>query len=80
MTADDLRKLYYAEPFRPFVLELPDGRNLTVHKREWMAISPVNTQASIAPTILEFELVDLPTEAVVRFTEDTVPAQGNDAA
>jgi len=80
MTAADLRKLYWAEPFRPFVLELADGRKLTALKREWMAISPADNQAVIAPTVLEYEFVDLPTEAVVRYLGDAVPATANGAA
>ena len=80
MTADDLRKLYWTDPFRPFVLELADGRRLDVREREWMAISPANNQAVVAPTILEMEFIDFPAEATVRFTDDAVPAAANGAA
>lgn len=40
MTIERLRELYNAEPFRPFVLHLADGREISVHHREFMAAAP----------------------------------------
>lgn len=61
MTADDIRRLYWRDPFEPFQLELADGRRFTVAKREWMAISPTGASMVVAPTILEMEIIDIPT-------------------
>jgi hypothetical protein len=36
MTIDQLRSAYQAQPFRPFVLHLADGRSIQVHRREFM--------------------------------------------
>jgi hypothetical protein len=33
VNAEDLRKLYYAEPFRPFDIFLDDGRKVRVRER-----------------------------------------------
>jgi hypothetical protein len=40
MTIDRLREAYNAEPFRPFVIHLADGREVTVHHREFVSLSP----------------------------------------
>ena len=40
MTADELRKAYRAQPFRPFMLRVADGREYEVRHPELMAISP----------------------------------------
>jgi hypothetical protein len=73
MTADDLRKLYWADPFRPFQLDLADGRQIAVVRREWMAISPTGDTAVVAPTVAEMEIIDLPAVNGIRFFGDAVP-------
>jgi len=60
MTADDLRTLYWTEPFEPFELELTDGRRVAVARREWLAISPTGDTVVVAPTVLEMEIIDIP--------------------
>jgi len=40
MTIDRIKDLYSAEPFRPFVLHLADGRQVPVHHREFMMAVP----------------------------------------
>jgi len=40
MTIERLRELYNAEPFRAFVLHLADGREIPVHRREFIAAAP----------------------------------------
>lgn len=40
MTAENLRELYEARPFRPFVIHLADGRNLPVRHPEFLAFTP----------------------------------------
>lgn len=40
MTIEKLKELYEAEPFRPFVIRLADGRSVPVVHREFMAAAP----------------------------------------
>lgn len=40
MTIEQVRVLYEAEPFRPFVIHLADGREIPVHHREFVAQAP----------------------------------------
>jgi hypothetical protein len=36
----ELRTVYGADPFRPFVIHLNDGRRIPVHRREWIMSTP----------------------------------------
>ena len=40
MTIDQIRTLYDAQPFQPFVIHLADGRELPVDHREFMMRAP----------------------------------------
>ena len=40
MTIDKLQEFYSAEPFRPFVFRMPDGREIPVHSREFILPAP----------------------------------------
>ncbi|MBI1349278.1 hypothetical protein GC163_23660 [bacterium] len=40
MTIERVRELYHAQPFRPFVIHLADGRAIPVHHQEFIAASP----------------------------------------
>ena len=40
MTIERIRELYDAQPFRPFVMHLADGRKLRVDHREFRASAP----------------------------------------
>ena len=40
MTIEKIREFYNAEPFRPFVIHLADGRQLPVHHRDFIATAP----------------------------------------
>ena len=40
MTIEQLRKFYDAQPFKPFVMHLADGRAIPVMHREFMASAP----------------------------------------
>jgi len=40
MTIDQLRNLYDAKPFRPFVIHLADGRQVPVHHRDFIMAVP----------------------------------------
>ena len=40
MTIDRIRELYYAQPFRPFILHLADGRQIPVMHQEFLMALP----------------------------------------
>jgi hypothetical protein len=40
MTIEKIRDFYNAQPFRPFVIHLADGRELPVHHRDFIASAP----------------------------------------
>lgn len=40
MTIQQIRNLYEAQPFQPFVIHLADGRGIPVHSHEFMASAP----------------------------------------
>jgi hypothetical protein len=66
MTAEDIRKLYWADPFQPFQLVLRDGREVLVAERGHLSISPTGRRIAVAARIEEFELIDLDAVAGVR--------------
>ena len=66
MTADDFRKLYHAEPFEAFQVELKDGRRFLVAKRENLSISPRNNRIVVGTTMDDFEFIELNEIAGVR--------------
>ena len=68
MTSDDVRKLYWSEPFLPFELILEDGREVLVAKREQLTISAIGTRITVCPRIEEFEIIDLVSVKGVRAT------------
>ena len=40
MTIEQLKNAYQAQPFRPFVIHLADGRQIPVRSREFILSSP----------------------------------------
>ncbi len=47
MQSSEFKSVYRAEPFRPFVVNLADGRNIRVEHPEFMAVSPTGRSAVI---------------------------------
>ena len=58
MTAQQVRKVYDAQPFRPFTLCLADGRTLAVPHRDFFSMAP-NGRTAIVWTGDAAEFVDL---------------------
>ena len=63
MTADRIRGLLGANPFRPFVLHLPSGKTVEVPHRDFAAISPTGRILVVlgendSETILDVALVE----------------------
>jgi hypothetical protein len=74
MTAEDIRKLYWSEPFEPFQLVLKGGRELLVAKREHLSIAVTGDRLAIAPKIEDFEIVELTEVTGVRLFGPPIPS------
>lgn len=59
MRPKEVRTLYRAQPFRPLVLHLADGRSVQVDHPELMALSPNGRSATIYLKNSLFEIVDV---------------------
>jgi hypothetical protein len=59
VTIEQLRKPCEAEPFRPFIIHLADGRPLTVRRSEFMATSPSGWTLTVYEADDTANIVDL---------------------
>jgi hypothetical protein len=59
VTIEQLRNLYQAQPFQPFVLHLGDGREISVEHREFLAPSPSGRTAIVYQPDDSFNIVDV---------------------
>ncbi len=73
MTIDRVRELYNAQPFRPFVIHLADGRRLVVEHREFMALSPSGRTITVHQPDDSLNIIDL---LLVTDLEITTPSNG----
>lgn len=59
MTIEQLRQVWEADPFRPFTIQLADGRNVMVHHREFVAASPSGRTIIVYLPDESFRMIDL---------------------
>jgi hypothetical protein len=59
MTIEQIRMAYAAEPFRPFVMHLADGREISVASREFIARAPDGRTIAVYQPDITFNTVDL---------------------
>ena len=59
MTAEQLRAMREANPFRPFTIHLADGRTLTVPHRDFVSQSPNGRTIIVYGSADAFSIVDL---------------------
>ncbi len=59
MTIEQVRRLYEAQPFRPFTLHLADGREIPVLHREFMASAPSGRTVMVYQPDDSFDIIDL---------------------
>jgi hypothetical protein len=59
MTIEQLRAAYQAQPFRPFVLHLADGRRIPVEHREFMLTVPGGRTIAVADQDGAVHVIDL---------------------
>lgn len=59
MTIQEIRKLYDARPFRPFVIHTADGRKICVAHPEFMATAPAARTVVVYQADGSFDIIDL---------------------
>jgi hypothetical protein len=59
MTVTEFRTLLHAEPFRPFIMHLADGRSVPVRHREFALPSPSGRTVIVYQPDDSFEIIDL---------------------
>lgn len=59
MTVEQLRTLLRAQPFRPFVIHLADGREVEVLHQEFTILSPQGRTAIVYRPDESFEIIDI---------------------
>jgi len=59
MTIEQLRAAYEAQPFRPFVMHLADGREIPVAHREFLTTVPSGRTVVVAQPDDRLNIIDL---------------------
>ena len=59
MTIEQIKKLYNAQPFQPFVIHLADGREIPVVHRDFIMAVPSGRILAVAPPDDTVDLIDL---------------------
>jgi hypothetical protein len=59
MTIEPMRALYDAQPFRPFIINLADGRQIPVHHREFIMSVPSSRTTIVCQPDDSFNIIDL---------------------
>lgn len=75
MTVEQLRSVYRANPFRPFVIRLVDGRSFPVSHPDFLSLSPSGSTVVIYGPAEELSILDL-----LLMTEIELSAWPNTAA
>ena len=59
MTIEQIKKLYEAQPFQPFVIHLADGREVPVAHRDFIMAAPSGRILVVALPDDMFDIIDL---------------------
>jgi hypothetical protein len=59
MTVEQMRSVYQAQPFRPFVIHLADGREIPVQHREFIMAVPSGRTILVAQPDDTVNIIDL---------------------
>jgi hypothetical protein len=59
MTIEQIKKLYNAQPFQPFVIHLAGGREVPVISREFIMAAPSGRTLVVALPDDTFDIIDL---------------------
>jgi hypothetical protein len=77
MTIEQLRNVYNAQPFQPFIMHLADGRQIAVRHRDFMMPAPSGRTVIVYQPDDSFNIVDL---LLVTDLEVAAPTQASRAA
>jgi hypothetical protein len=69
MTIEQLQSAYRATPFRPFVLQLSDGREVPVHSREFIMAVPSGRTVIVCHPDDTTNIIDLLLVTDLEFTK-----------
>ena len=72
MTIEQIRNFYDAQPFKPFVIHLADGREIPVRSREFMISAPSGRTIIVYQPDDSWNVIDL-----LLVTDLAVQAGGN---
>lgn len=59
MLISDVRKLYQATPFRPFIIHMADGRQISVYHRDFIIGSPNGLTVVVYQPDGAFDIIDV---------------------
>lgn len=59
MTIEQLRRVYKAQPFRPFIIHLVDGRTVPVRHPEFVLPAPTGDTVVVYQPDESFKVIDL---------------------
>jgi hypothetical protein len=59
MTIEQLRNVYEAKPFQPFVIHLADGREIPVHHKEFILTVPSGRTVVVCQPDDTLNIIDL---------------------
>ena len=76
MTIEKIRELCHAEPFRPFKIHFPDGRNIGVQHPDFVALSPTGRMISVFQPDGSESLIDLMLVSDITIKEGRVRGTG----
>jgi hypothetical protein len=68
VTIEQVRRAYETRPFRPFIMHLADGRDISVHHNEYIALSPSGRTVIVYEPDESFNIVDLLLVTDLEFT------------
>lgn len=74
MTIEQVRNLYNAQPFQPFIIHLADGRTVPVNHREFMLTAPSGRTVVVMQPDDTLNIIDL---LLVTHLELKAPANGS---
>ena len=76
MRAEEIRKVQHAQPFRPFILHLADGRTFEIKHPEFLFLSHGERSAIVDDVDGSFEIID----PMLVTSVSVAPAQASSAS
>jgi hypothetical protein len=72
MTGEQVRSLYRAMPFKPFRVQMADGRSIDVPHPDFMHLSPTGRRLIVDRSDDSFEVIDV----LLVTSVETIPKNG----